>query len=373
MLQHLLVNSPALMELSLQKCAVDDQGLHSLCLSGSQTNNPTKLLKLDVSQTYVTSQGISYMLQKMPQLQFVCYPGIFDCLFESYLPVDFRDGVGRDELELSIAKVLSDVNDPTGIYQMRSLVCEDFAYIPNAMLHLLPLLCPHVTHVDLRFTTGFDDSGLRQLSNLAELKHVELCSQQDGNGNITFDGGILPLLSDRGRTIQKLSLQDVDNTDLLAICTMCPNLQGLYIFMMHEQVNFTSTISHPSQNFICQHLQDLNIWSRHGDLTLTPSTLTRVLSCSTRLQELTLIRTDTLTDYVLLEIMQRNHFEQLRKLSFHECNMVSGELMTQLLLNGVNSLEKVKLMNCREISRRDFQMWEDIAKRENFNVEIDWK
>ncbi|XP_072027271.1 uncharacterized protein [Amphiura filiformis] len=371
-MQQLLSNSQDLVELRLQKCGVSDEDLRGICWVASQRQYGMKILMLDVSHTYVTRKGVSEVLKKMPQLQVVRYPGIFDCLFESYLPDNFQDtSIDQEELELIIAKVMS--SNQMGQYQMRSLVSEDFAHIPNAMLFLLPLLCPHITHVDLRLTTGFDDMGLRQLSSLMKLRELELCCQHNGSSNITFDGGVIPLLSKRGDRIEKLGLHDVDDTDLLLVCNMCPNLRGLNIFMMHEDAHFSSSSPSHHHARLCPGLQDLNIWSKHGDLTLTPSSITHILSCSTELRELNLIRTDTLTDYVLLEVMQRNPFRKLENLSLHECNAVSGEVLTQFLFNEANNLHKVKLMHCRDTTRRDFAMWKNMAEEQHYDLTIEWK
>ncbi len=374
-MQQILSNCRELVDLKVRKCGISDEDLHGICWVASQRQPlGTKLLKLDISQTYVTGYGVSQVLKKMPQFHVVRYPGIFDCLFGSYLPENFDEDavIDQEELEMCIAKVMS--SDKVGQYQMRSLVAEDFSYIPNAMLFLLPLLCPHITHIDLRLTTGFDDVGLKQLTHLMKLRELDLCCQHNGSSNITFDGGVMPLLSKRGDNIVKLGLHDIDDTDLLLVCKLCPNLHGLNIFMMHEDAHFTSSLpSHHTVTTLCPYLQDLSIWSKHGDLTLTPSTLIQVLSCCVELRELNLIRTDTLTDYVLLEVMQRNPFAKLKNLSLHECNAISGEVMTQFLFNESNGLQNVKLMHCRDTTRRDFAMWKNMVEEQYYDLKVEWK
>ena len=373
-IQQLLSNNQQLMELKVRKSGISDADLADLCWMASERPSSMKLRQLDVSQTYVTKHGVSEVIKKMPQLQAVHYPGIFDCLFESYLPHNYHDEdlVEQEDIEMCVARVMS--MEALGQYQMRSLISEDFTYTPNAMLVLLPLLCPRVTHVDLKLCTGFDDKGLKQLSGLVELRQLELCCQQDGSSNITFDGGVVPLLSERGSKIEKLALHDIDKTDLLTVCSLCPSLRGLNIFMMHDQANFYSSAISQHPAHICQCLQDLSIWSKHADLSLSPSNLTQILSCSSQLRKLNLIRTDTLTDYVLLEVMQRNPLAKLEDLTLHECNGVSGEVMTQFLFNDANdSLQTVKLMNCRETTRRDFTVWKRMARMEHFDLTIDWK
>ncbi|XP_038070991.1 EIN3-binding F-box protein 2-like [Patiria miniata] len=344
-----------LRDLSLKHCLVSDQDVMVLCQVASSGHSKTQLKRLDISYTLITEKGARAVLEGIPQLQVLEYPSLLTSLYDNPEP-DNADSV------LQHSKC----------YKLRSIQCQDYMSVSNGMLQAIPDLCPQVTQLDLRFACGFDSEGLGHLTQLKNLKDLQLCCEE--SEDITFASGILPVLLEIGQNLKVLSLQDIDGLDPVAVCQLCPNLRKLFLLMMTEGKVFGSVPGIPNNNGLqaMTGLIQLDFWCQNGDLSLSEEALGQVLSNSVAVQTLGLIRIDTFTDNVLWDVLKKNNFTNLKQLSIHECHCITQETLSELLLSSGNQLEFVKLINCVQISRRDYETWERIAKRENFNLKLEW-
>ncbi|XP_022110459.1 EIN3-binding F-box protein 1-like isoform X2 [Acanthaster planci] len=265
------------------------------------------------------------------------------------------------------------VNDEVVRIVTSSCKCEDFMSVCNGMLQAIPDLCPHVTQLDLRFAGGFDNEGLFHLAQLHNLKDLQLCCEE--SENITFRCGIMPVLLEIGHNLKVLSLQDIGGLDPAMVCQLCPNLRKLFLLMMKEGKVFSSLGGIPNNSKLqpMTGLIELDFWCQNGDISLSEEALGLLLTNCIALESLGLIRIDTLTDNVLRSVLRKNSFSNLKQLSVHECHCITQETLSELLSATSNQLEFVKLINCLQITRKDYETWEKTAKRENFNIKLEWK
>ncbi|XP_022110457.1 uncharacterized protein LOC110990011 isoform X1 [Acanthaster planci] len=347
-----------LKDLSLKHCHIGDQDIMVLCEVAPNQLSGTQLKRLDISYTLITERGVRAILQGMPELQILQYPSLLTCLFDSH------------ESETGC---LDPVLKHSECFQLRSLQCEDFMSVCNGMLQAIPDLCPHVTQLDLRFAGGFDNEGLFHLAQLHNLKDLQLCCEE--SENITFRCGIMPVLLEIGHNLKVLSLQDIGGLDPAMVCQLCPNLRKLFLLMMKEGKVFSSLGGIPNNSKLqpMTGLIELDFWCQNGDISLSEEALGLLLTNCIALESLGLIRIDTLTDNVLRSVLRKNSFSNLKQLSVHECHCITQETLSELLSATSNQLEFVKLINCLQITRKDYETWEKTAKRENFNIKLEWK
>ena len=350
--QTIFKHCSELQDLCMKHCQITDQDLMVLCQVVASKGG-TKLKRLNISYTLATEMGVRTVLKGIPQLQIVEYPSLLTCLF--------------DEDEVNMVTFISKH------YKLRSLQCQDFMSVSNEMIQAIPELCPHVTQIDLRFAGGFDNSGLCHLAQLHNLKDLQLCCEE--SEDITFRDGVMPVLLEIGSNLKVLSLQDISGLDPVVICQLCPNLRKLFLLMMKNGKVFGTTgdIQKKNNQRPMTALVELDFWCRNGDISLSEEALCFILSSSVAVQSVVLIRVESLTNSVVQDVLSNNTFPCLKQLSLHECNCVTGETLSELILSNKNQLQFVKLINCLQITRRDYEMWEKTAKRKHFDMKIDWK
>ncbi|XP_071792992.1 uncharacterized protein [Asterias amurensis] len=348
-------NCTELQDVSMKHCQISDQDLMVLCQEVASSKRGTKLKRLDVSYTLVTEMGVRAILKNIPQLQVVEYPSLINCLFDE-----------------DIENIESLINSPECYkYKLRSLQCQDFISVSNEMLRAIPTICPQVTQLDLRFAGGFDNSGLCHLAKMHNLKDLQLCCEE--SEDITFEDGVMPVLIEIGPDLKVLSLQDISGLDPVVICQLCPNLQKLFLLMMKNGKVFNTLGDINNNHPAMTELVELDFWCRNGDNSLSEEALCFILSRSINVESIGLIRVDSFTTNVLQTILRHNKFTCLKRLSLHECHCMTEDGLSDLLLSSYNQLQFVKLINCLQITRRNYEGWERVAKRDHLNIKIDWK
>merc|ERR1739838_238407 len=75
---------------------------------------------------------------------------------------------------------------------------------------------PHLKSLVLH--TRLCDKAVLCLSGLAGLKSLDI---YDSSDSLTFSGGILPFLSAAGKSLTELTLNELDEVDLMAVLAMC--------------------------------------------------------------------------------------------------------------------------------------------------------
>jgi hypothetical protein len=111
-----------------------------------------------------------------------------------------------------------------------SLICLEIApyasYIPKT-LGFVVSLCPSVIHVEINSYEGLTDSDLLDLLQLKNLRYFKM-SGFLSNGNVTFGGGVTPILKAFGNSsLKALSLSKLSDVNILVITQLCPNLHSL--------------------------------------------------------------------------------------------------------------------------------------------------
>ncbi|XP_071506513.1 uncharacterized protein [Diadema antillarum] len=361
-----------LQELSLQHCQVCDNDVGILCNLAMQ-HQRFQLRKLDLYSSMVTETGIRALLRSIPQLCELHNSNLISSIIaespitEEYAAQYLRTfsqssedgrGLGRDC-----------VDRERGQNGLRLLECSDFTTLSDSHLKLISFLCPQLTSLDLRFARGFSSRGVSDLAGLEHLRELKLAS----SGNLTVLG-VWKYLEKRGAQLKALSLEDFDGLDLLRIGVLCPNLCRLLVFMMLDDICFHSgdeTPPGPQRPF--QHLEDMALWCTNTNITLTEAMLSYVFPQCRSLRTLEVIRVASFNDAIIAEAMASHGFRELQSLTLHECNAVTSQGISQLVLDGQNSLEALTLMDCFAINRRDYEGWCKVAKKLNYNLNISWK
>lgn len=99
----------------------------------------------------------------------------------------------------------------------------------NNSLGLFFSLCPLLVKLELSLDKGFMDTELRCLISLKMLRELIINRRKDDAIDITFDGGVAPVLRIIGCSLENLNLSCFDFINLWDVIDFCPKLISLTI------------------------------------------------------------------------------------------------------------------------------------------------
>ena len=275
-------------------------------------------------------------------------------------------------------------------YSITEFQCTEFQddsgnIVPYEMesLRLAAALCPSVNVVHITLQPGLTDfelDGLLGLKTLRELKIEDQFVTVPENeppqwkiNEITFDGGVLPLLKAFGSLLVRLTLSKLNiSVNICAILELCPKLEHLYIRAMasYSMVSLDEETRH--QDVGLKHLKQLELGSRDTDLTdFFPEMFSFILS-SPELTSLRFYYCFTLTDEFLEEAALLDRFPNLQCLEFYRCDSVTKEGIDSIL-NGRIPLKRLFVSWCHMIRGKEFLEGEAKARQENWEIEFEFE
>ncbi|XP_078589304.1 uncharacterized protein LOC144869708 [Branchiostoma floridae x Branchiostoma japonicum] len=338
-----------LRDLNICKTHVTDKGIVSLCGEGDSVRGCRKLVSLDVSfSPKVTIKGVKHALRQLPNLRQLLHNDVCDALVALHEEA-FKKG------------------KTTQPYQLRSGTVNDFV-VPVSFLEIVDLVCPYLEYIFV-LNENLEGDVLHHMSRLTRLRNLSVSCT---DSVVPFSEGLVPLLNSVGHGLETLTLYGYDDIDVIAIGQSCPNLQTLTLEscrgfkLEHAQAATSTTLFGNLKSF---RLGVEVISSTHD--TAVPESLKIVLEGSHQVENIEITNVDGFTDQLFRHVFSQNSFARLREFALIDCNNVTGSSMFELL-EGKNQLQRLVLLNCKEVMRRDYDMMMKTVASQHFQLEITW-
>ena len=200
---------------------VTDTGIQWLCgvdypdMTNGKSANRKSMKKLSLFHTSVTHQGIQVALTNLLSLNILENVHILEALVElaqSAIAIK-RPGFYNDMF--SVSTLYAFPNAPH--------------YKSNSLQLAIPL-CQSMNHVSIHVAKGLKDSDLLSLLSVKMLRKLKIFkSRISSDCEITFDGGVIPLLKVFGSSLETLALEGLNFIRISSVIELCPNLNVLYI------------------------------------------------------------------------------------------------------------------------------------------------
>ncbi len=317
---------------------------------------------LKIRKTGVTKKGIQMALENLPALR------VFDFDFPVHI----------------LAELHEECNFPN--YRFVSLLNTDgyegSPCLPykSGSLGRVASFSSSLNQVHIAMLRGMTDQellGLLQLQSLSELA-ISGMKHWDDDCEITFDGGIVPLLKAFGNSLTSLSI--VENfglrINIRAIVEYCPNLELLNLEDTGEYMTAPLDEEHNSskrmkKDLILENLKVLELCcDSHGKYDISSEGLDMLLS-SPALVKLKLDRCSPVDDCMLRKAFDRHQFRSLESLEVRWCHDVT-EQGIYLFMNENNPLANLELHYCELLTEEFVDKLRDLALQKNWIIEIDY-
>ncbi|XP_046649898.1 uncharacterized protein LOC124341046 [Daphnia pulicaria] len=335
---------------------ITDIGVKGLCdgatrnlgSGGDGLGLPKSLLKLGSILTSITHAGIQIILENFHSLQVWDHIPTVQNLTEIHKEVFLNQ-------KLEIPKY--------------SLICltisRSASYIPKALGFVLSL-CPSVIQVEINSYEGLTDSDLLDLLSLKNLRNFKMHGDYPSNGNVTFGGGVTPILKAFGNSsLKKLSLSMLSDVNILVITQLCPNLHSL---VLHYGLSYSTAKLVKewvkTEPEVLKQLEKLRVFGSG-----IPREHLILLLSSPLLVEITFVRCSTLDDDILQKVAGIQKFNNLERLCVRDCHNVT-EKGIDIFMNAQNPLRSILIDGCVEITKSNVECWERQAKKNNWQLLI---
>jgi hypothetical protein len=344
---------------------VTDAGIAALCVSVDHLGNKNEALgqcksivKLWTNGTQVTSSGIQVAVRNLPDLEF-CDMASIQILTEMHRQ-DF------------LSKELQETPKYSFIY-LKLKKNYSSPYTSGSIKMVLPL-CPSLLKVHITAISGLKDADLLSLIFVERLCELIIKGCDDSN-EITFEGGVNPLLEAKGRTLNVLKLQDLRiPININAVSELCPNLQVLTLAGNREYTTSKWDFSQSKRIKLdipkLKNLVKLCLGSCCASCrsrnSCIPSDYLTFLLLSPLLAEIEIINCDTLTDDVLSTAAKLNPFLHLEDLILGGCHSITNKGVDVFIRE--NAIKKILLIGCRKLTLDNVVKWKIEAVKKDWNL-----
>lgn len=130
--------------------------------------------------------------------------------------------------------------------------------------------------------------------------------------------------------------------------------------------------SEPTSEGLFAHLRSLRIILLSETNNFPADILRLILTNARHLVHLHLTNMQFLTDDLLAAVLLQNPLSSLQTLVLEMCNNVDRRSILRLLNDQKNGLQRLDLIECQSITRRDFEHFLDKVGRDNVDVTITW-
>lgn len=376
-------------KLDVSKCPkITDMGIKGLCVSVDEAGNEDEkvgqcksIYYLIINETSVTKKGVKMALKNLPTLGFLeCDHSLTEIL------VDLYQEASSQQKRMISFPYLTLLNNTAEKF-------EDLMY-RKGDLGLAVSLCPFLAQIIIQTQKGLTDDDLLALSECTMLQNLEIL-----NGSvceITFAGGVMPLLEAIGSSLLMLTLEGLEDVNIGAIIEFCPALNQL---RLTENISYSSSVERwthrpnpkrrRTENVILEKLKKLYITENYGEefpgvpnsRGVLPREWLLLLLTSPLLEVLCAVCCESLTDDILRQAIHFHHgLTQLKSLDIDSCPNVTKRGI-DLFLDETNplSLNQIYLTieggNSREetsslITLEDIEEWRQKIANENWKVDI---
>lgn len=358
-----------------------DEGIKGLCVSvvedGKKQGQCKLIENLLTRGTRISNLGIQIAIENMLALK------IFTSASVQNLSEIQEMNLKKGKLT-EIPKNLTDLRLDSSC---SSFKCDTLSYCHykcGSLEKVVPLY-PFLMKVEINMTRGFTNEDLQHLKlieRLSELKISESCRRRCW-GQVTFNEGLIPLLTDVGPSLRKLELRELVaiRIDIRILTKLCPNLRSLTLFR-----NSSYTKSKPEEtrdsfqpkkekvelprlkNLSVLHLnceEDVRESGLRNYCNPIPEeNLVSLLSLPS-LIDIQIAKCGSLTDVVLQRVAQFNNFPKLQVLKVISCNSVSIHGIN-VFMEDTNPLHTVRLFNCELLTDAVIREFKNFVSEKNW-------
>ncbi len=316
-----------------------DAGIQGLCVSvnnleayNGKVGQCKSIEKLMIQGTKITHLGCQLALQNLPHLT------LFDCGFSAQLLAKMhREASERDPSEFPKFSLIALYHHAT----------NEVPYVSGSLKLTASLCRSTIVKLEIDLVAGLTDTDLLGLLVLKELKELKLQGCSDGNwvrlSQISFDGGVAPVLKSLGNSLNTLILTSFDVCiNLLIIAEYCSELRSLFLtnnecYTLPEDFHLAETCSHFKKLEI-MHLERNSFFLmafeafrdfEHEDLMSTDMLF--LLLSSPFLKNVSIESYTCLTDNLLYDVAKIHGFQNLETLSLRYCSSVTKEAIDILI------------------------------------------
>jgi hypothetical protein len=357
-------------ELNVSRCKkITDAGIQGLCVSVNHLGKEDQRLgqcksieTLFIEGTKITKKGIQTALINLPFLK-QCK---IDILNSDNVPVQFLAEMHQPDWNI---KRPEDIRK----YSLDSLyLCHQILHdgklmsIPytSGSLGLVASLCPSVTSLKIVLIKGLTD---REMLGLLSLKNVNiLVIVHPVINDVTFEGGVVPLLKRFGSSLKELKLTGLMHVNIRAIIDFCPKLQSLslcennYIYGTTVRAKEDAEPYHSKQSImerkplVLKNLEKLCLVCAfyEGDIfeenEISSEYLLSFFS-SPSLIDIDIQSCSNLTDCVFERASKIHQFLNLEKLSISDCQSLTRRGI-DVVMNNKTPLSEINIYSCHRLA-----------------------
>ncbi|KAK2706010.1 hypothetical protein QYM36_016137 [Artemia franciscana] len=348
-----------LKDLNVASCKdVSDSGISAICYTMNDLGDESKpicsnLQRLNVGHTRVTDTGIRVALLNLHNLR----------IFECGNSVGVIANIHRKDWENG---------KETTKYKLIDLYMESGTDFVEYDFHIAASLCPNVIRLKIACGSEVFDKDLLAFMELKDLRELHIGGETDTN--VSFYGGIMPLLQIRGRNLDRLTLAELSGINIDVVGELCSNLKHLNIFLNDSYSGFRPpSLPKPSDcvglrvletlRIVCQTSMRLNsdIPSLHLVELLTAPTLRYIYIKDCQ----------SLSDDLLMQVLNLNQFEFLEHFEIEQCHNITGDAI-ETILSLKKPPKQLKMWSCRNIIRRSFENIKSVVKQKGIKMNVEW-
>lgn len=355
-------------ELDVTACPITDAGIEGLCVSTDKFGREDQMLgqckliqKLIMKETRVTKKGIQMALVNLSALKIIQYdsaPSVVQILAAMH----------QAAFKLKQPDVSS--------YSLTELNCRHDSlgspFVCGSLV-LVTSLCPAVIKVNIETQHGLSDVDFLGLLSLKSLRELKIVRGTTGC-QITFDGGLAPLLEAQGHSLYSLELVNLHDIDLGTTIKLCPNLCHLSLWWnMFKPIVDEQTLPNPVKpilkSLVSLNLVDIFSPGTSGEGAIASEHLFSLLS-SPSLMHLTVGGCEALTDQVFRNTAKLHDFQKLEYLDICDCPNVTRRGI-DFLMSENNPLKMIKYVSRNKpMRKRDVNEWKENAASNNWKLEL---
>ncbi|XP_033115481.1 uncharacterized protein LOC117115685 [Anneissia japonica] len=365
-------NCTNLKELFLSHCRIYDDDLSILIDSVNNKGTHKNLRRFDLYYTGVSCNGLALVVRSLPWVTILKHQDLVKCLSAVYDEL-IQAGQGGCKPEKDVYEAeQSSCNTGHKTFNFRSLTIHEHTHTSSRVLSNCFMLCPHLVKVEVLEVYGYDNKCFYEMGSLSMLQDLKIICNR--NCNVDFVG-LLQALKKIGSNLKHLALADIEGLNPLKIAQLCPNLIELYLTCYDSKISFHGELDEdcPSQKICLPKLKMLTVGGNGlAPRNITQPVLTRFLCACCVVEKLKLVQLSELTDTVLNDMFKVNEMPCLTSLDVSCCQNITSNSLDKLILSQTNKLSSVKIIDCWNITQRDYSNWLATSKENNSSLKIDW-
>ena len=349
-----------------RECPVTDDGIKGLCVSVDDFGKANtglgqckSIQTLDVFGINITNKGVQMIIENLPDLK------IFICDYQIQVLAELLRGPSPKNLRC-VPNLTSLHNN--GFGRLTS-ICQ------RGDIELVAANCSSVNkvHIHGRYIANgpiATDATLLELVKLKRLCEFRIQGVFSEN-ELTFSGGILPLLKHFGNSLTSLCFANIYTIiNVRAIVEHCPKLQTLTISntQIHSSERLEDEPNPLKRMKTAPVLKNLKTLKLTYCRDLTSKDLDLLLASPT-LEKLSLRTFNRLSiDNSLRKAANLHQFRHLERLKFCGVDSSVAKAGIDVLMTDDNCLKVIVIRLCRSLKVADVDEWKRVAREKNWDV-----